>query len=159
MVDVVKAMSMPRRTSASELDKYLQTPDQVWLELHREGDACDVIVRMDDGTVYTATFVTLPYLQRQMELCYEVTKQIEQTPAVRYAALDTPHILVEQLTHDIIEDTIDNLLALDVFEVHFTRVTEDEDDQPDNERTINGGKLATQEVAAVVISDVLVISE
>lgn len=133
----------------------LHTPDRVWLELHREKDSCDVIVQMDDGTVYTALFVTLPYLHRQMELSYEVTRQLQTTPAVRYAALDTTHILVEDLAREVIEDTIDNLIALDVFESYFIRVTAHETD----DRTSDDGKLATQEVAAVVISDVLVVQE
>jgi len=47
------------------------------------------------------------------------------------------------------------LMALDVFESHFTRVTEHQD----TNRTINVGRRATQEVAAVVISDVLVVQE
>ena len=139
--------------ASSEFNKLIQTPERVWFERHREGDACDAIVRMDDGTVYTAMFVTLSYLQRQMDLHYQVTRQLNDTPPVRYAALDVPHILIDELTKDIIEDTIDNLIALDVFETHFTRVTEDD---AEANRTMNGGKLATQEVAAVVISDVLV---
>jgi hypothetical protein len=131
-------------------------PERVWLELHREGDACDVIVRMEDGVVYTSLFVTLPYLERQMDLCLEATRHIEDTAPVRYAVLDTPHILVDQLTNDVIEDTIDNLIAMDVFESHFTRVTADKHTAHTDTRTINDGKLTTQEVAAVVISDVLV---
>jgi hypothetical protein len=110
--------------------------------------------------VYTALFVTLPYLRRQMELCHAVTKQIPDTPEVRYTVIDTPHILVEELTANIIEDTIDNLIALDVFEGSFTRVTENPDSGSSaSTRTTNDGKLATQEVAAVVISDVLVIDD
>ena len=81
----------------------LHTLDKVWFELHREGDACDVLVQMDDGTVYMALFATIPYLERQMDLNLQVTQQLEETPCVRYAVLDTPHILVESLTHDIIE--------------------------------------------------------
>lgn len=130
--------------------------DHIYYEFHRENDACDVIVRMEDGTVYTALFVTLSYLRRQMELCYQVTKQLPDTPPVYYTIIDTPHILVEELAASIIEDTIDNLISLDVFEGSFTRVTES---KTPTSRTTNDGKLATQEVAAVVISDVLVIDE
>ncbi len=134
----------------------LHTPEAVLIELHREKDACDVIVKMDDGTVYTALFATMPYLQRQMELNYQVTQQLSDTPPVRYMAMDTPHVLVQSLDRDTIEDTLDNLIALDVFEGHFTRVTEDTTTPP---RTTNNGRRATQEVAAVVISDVLVIQD
>ncbi len=132
----------------------LHTPERIWFELHREKDACDVLVQMDDGTVYTALFAVTAYINRQMDLQFRVTQQLEDTPQVRYCVLDTPHILVEELSHDVIEDTIDNLIALDVFESHFTRVTEDHET-----RTIGGGRRATQEVAAVVISDVLLVQE
>ena len=133
----------------------LHTPEKVWFELHREKDACDVLVQMDDGTVYTALFAVSAYLQRQMDLQFQVTQQLDDTPPVRYCVIDTPHVMVEELSHDIIEDTIDNLIALDVFESHFTRVTESNDAN----RTTSGGRRATQEVAAVVISDVLLVQE
>ena len=131
-------------------------PVRVWIEKHREQDACDVIVEMEDGSMYTALFATIAYLERQMDLCYEVTKQLAETPCVRYATIDTPHILVEDLSRDTIEDTIDNLLAHDIFEGLFIRLTEQEAEAT---RTKSDGKLATQEVAAVVLSDVLVVAE
>ena len=131
-------------------------PVRVLLEMHREKDACDVIVEMEDGSVFTALFATLNYLKRQMDLCYEVTRELPETPIVRYTVIDTPHILVDNLSRDTIEDTIDNLIALDVFAGLFTRVTEEE---AETSRTNGDGKLATQEVAAVVISDVLVVAE
>jgi hypothetical protein len=134
----------------------LHTPERVWFELHREKDACDVLVQMDDGTVYTALFATMAYLQRQMDLQMQVTQQLEDTPAVRYYMIDTPHIMVDQLERDVIEDTIDNLIALDVFESHFTRVTQSKDE---GKRTTSDGTRATQEITAVVISDVLVVEE
>lgn len=135
-----------------EIMEGLHTPENVWFELHREKDACDVLVQMDDGTVYTALFALAGYLQRQMDLQLQVTQQLHDTPQVRYCVIDTPHIIVDELSHDVIEDTIDNLMALDVFESHFIRVTENKD----SSRTMGGGERATQEVAAVVISDVLV---
>jgi hypothetical protein len=72
--------------------------------------------------------------------------------------IDTTHIVVESLDKDGIEDTIDNLLALDVFESYFIRVT-DEDNPNEETRTKDDGKRATREVAAVVISDVLVVQK
>ena len=60
-----------------------------------------------------------------MDLSYEVSKQLPDTPPVHYAALETPHILVADLQRETIEDTIDNLLALDIFENLFTQVTDD----------------------------------
>lgn len=135
----------------------LHTPERVWFELHREKDACDVLVQMDDGTVYTALFATMAYLQRQMDLQMQVTQQLEDTPAVRYYMIDTPHIMVDELERELIEDTIDNLIALDVFESHFTRVTENRGEA--GKRTTGDGTRATQEITAVVISDVLVVEE
>jgi hypothetical protein len=134
----------------------LHTPDEIYYELHREGDACDVIVRMDDKSVYTATFVTMNYLQRQMDLSFQVKRQLPDAPAVRYAVIDTTHIIVESLDKATIEDTIDNLIALDVYESYFIRVT---DDPAEDSRTMNDGRRATKEVAAVVISDVLVVQK
>jgi len=138
----------------------LLIPKHVYIEVHdgvENPDACDVIVEMEDGSIYTAMFVTMPYLHRQMELSYAVSKQLPDTPPVRYAALETPHILVENLDRDTLEDTIDNLLALDVFESLFTQVTEDPD-ETQTTRTTTNGKRATAEVAAVVLSDVLVVA-
>lgn len=135
----------------------LHAPEKVWFELHIEGDACDVIVRMDDGTVYTAMFATIAYLERQMDLNLRLSQEVDDTPPVRYAVFDTPHIVVEFLSRDAIEDTIDNLIALEVFESHFTRVTED--NRHTSTRTSNGGRRATQEVAAVVIEDVLLVED
>jgi hypothetical protein len=137
----------------------LHTPEKIWFELHREKDACDVLVCMDDGTVYTALFATIDYIKRQMDLNFQLTQELEDTPEVRYCVLDTPHIMVEKLTRDSVEDTIDNLITLDVFESHFTRVTEHADDANNITRTINDGRRATQEIATVVISDVLLVRE
>ena len=132
-------------------------PRQIWIELldEVESGSCDVIVEMEDGRVYTAMFVTVPYLQRQMDLTYHLTKQLPDVSPVRYATLETPHILVENLNREILEDTIDNMLALDVFEGFFTLVTEDE---LGNGRTTSNGKRATVEVAAVVINEVLAVN-
>lgn len=138
----------------------LQIPVRIWIEKHdiesKNPDACDVIVKMEDETLHTAVFVTLPYLARQMDLSYEVGKGIPYNPPVHYAALETPHIIVPNLDRDTIEDTIDNLLALDIFENLFTRVTEDDSVEPVPSRT---GKLATKEVAAVVLNEVLMVME
>src|SRR5215475_15882808 len=108
----------------------IEIPRHVWIEMHdsdaNESDSCDVIVEMDSGKIYNALFITFPYLQRQMQLSYTVSKQLPDTPPVRYAVLETPHVVVDNLERDTIEDTIDNLLNLDVFEGVFTLVTEHE---------------------------------
>ncbi|MBE2272014.1 MAG: hypothetical protein IAE80_27515 [Anaerolinea sp.] len=140
----------------------LQIPERIWIEMHDNGnlqpDACDVIVRMDDGSYFTAVFVTLPFLARQMDLSYEVGKGLPYNPPVRYAALETPHIIVQDLGRDTIEDTIDNLLALDVFENLFTQVTDEEGDEFAKPRS-RKGKRATAEVAAVVLNEVLMVQD
>lgn len=124
-------------------------PKRIWIEVQEcDPDASDVIVEMEDGSYYTALFVTVPYLRRQMELSFEVSKQLPDTAAIHYAVIDTPHILVESLCRDTIEDTIDNLLALDTFETIFTRVIDDADDDVET-------RARTQEVAAVVLTEVL----
>lgn len=136
----------------------IEIPSHVWIEMHNdtsEPDACDVIVEMESGKFYTALFVTIPYIQRQMHLNHTVSKQLPDAPAVRYAVMETPHFVVDNLSRDTIEDTIDNLIALDVFEGLFTLVNEDETETTPTTPTT--GKRATTEVAAVVLSDVLVI--
>lgn len=136
----------------------VQIPVKVWIELHSDDpDARDVIVEMEDGMIFTTVFVTLEYLKRQMVLTQDLCQQVPDTVPGRFVALDTPHIVSESLERETIEDTIDNLLALEIFESVFTQVTE-----PASTRTTttNGnGHRATQEVAAVVLSDVLVVEE
>lgn len=125
-------------------------PVHVWMETRDSDDgACDVIVEMEDGSYYSALFVTLPYLRRQMELTYDLSLQLPDVPSVRYCTMETPHILVETLSREVIEDTLDNLIALDTFESLFTLVMkEDIEDLPDQ-------RLRTAEIAAVVLNDVL----
>lgn len=134
----------------------VDVPEHIWIEIQdsAEADACDVIVKMENGAYYTAVFVTLPFLQRQMDLSYEVSKQLPDTTPVRYAALETPHILVSDLRRETIEDTIDNLLALDIFENLFTQVTDDSGREAEASAK---GKRATEEIAAVVVNEVLVV--
>lgn len=135
----------------------LMTVERVWVEKHHgENDACDVIVRMEDGNIFNATFVTLAYLQRQMELTLELSRMIDGTVPARFAAIDVPHVLVEKLDRDAIEDTVDNLIAMETFASVFTRVTETEEEST---TTTTIGTRATQEVAAVVLSDVLVVED
>ncbi len=141
--------------TASSIAEIMILPEEILCEMHEEGDACDVIVRMEDGSVYTALFATLSYIHRQLELTWMVTDTIPETPPVRYAVLDTPHIIVEELKAITIEDTIDNLVAQDVFESLFTRVTEDE--KADAKRHVTASQLTTQEIATAVIEEVLVL--
>jgi hypothetical protein len=137
----------------------IPTIDCIWLEVHEDGESCDVIVRMDNSAMYTAHFVTLSFLKRQMELNYELSQLVEDTIPVHFTTLDTPHVLVENLNRDTIEDTIDNLIVMETFESLFTRVTETEDDATTTTTTATTGQRATQEVAAVVVSEVLVVKD
>lgn len=132
-------------------------PQRIWLEMHdkTEYDACDVIVEMEDGNFYTATFVTLPYLRRQMELTYEVSRGMHDVPAVRYTAMEVPHIVVENLNRETIEDTIDNLLTLETFNSLFTKVIEDEPPVSSSASSMPDRRLSTAEMAAVVVTEVL----
>jgi hypothetical protein len=133
----------------------LQMIQNLWIELHHDAnDARDVIVQFEDGSIFTALFVTPEYLMRQMELTFQLAQQIPDAVPVRFVALDTPHVLLERLDRDLIEDTIDTLMAMDTFGSLFTRVTETPDEVEQPETTI-GGRRATQEVAAVVLQDVL----
>ena len=136
----------------------LQIPRRILIEMHDKSEqlACDVIVEMESGAYYTAPFVTLPYLERQMQLSYEVSKTLPDALPVQYATLETPHIIVANLNRDTIEDTIDNLLTLDTFESIFTQVTDEEGNELAALRR-ESGKRATAEVAAVVLNEVLLV--
>ena len=141
--------------STKSIAEILTVPEEILCEMHEEGDACDVIVRMDDGSVFTALFATIPYIHRQLSLTWMVTESIPETSPVRYAVLDTPHIIVDDLELKFIEDTIDNMVAQDVFESLFTRVTEG--DGASDKRDVQASEHTTQEIARAVIEEVLVI--
>jgi hypothetical protein len=105
---------------------------RVWIEPEGElgfdpyQDSADVMVEVEDGQLWSAAFVTVPYLQRQMYLSGEMAAGIsETTPPVRFVALETPHVIVENLLHDTIEDTIDYLMTLGIFESVFVHHTDD----------------------------------
>lgn len=139
----------------------LLMPRRVWFELHASGDtdSCDVLVEMENGVVYTALFVTLPFFERQMQLSYEVSKSLPECQPLQYATLETAHVVVPDLRSDTIEDAIDNMIALDTFLSVFTQVTDDEpaEPAPAAKPTMlpTAGKRTTAEVAAVIIGEVL----
>jgi hypothetical protein len=137
----------------------LEMPQQVLIEvINGEQDICDVLVTTDRGRIFTCAFITPPYVQRQMELSLAVSRQMPDALPVPYAVLETPHVVVPNLERDTLEDTIDNLIALDMFESVFTLVNEmDDEDTVEMTRTMTTGTRATAEVAAVVLSDVLVV--
>ena len=99
---------------------------RVWIELQGTTgfdplrDSTDVLVETEDGEIWSASFVTIPYLQRQMQTSREVARDIANMPPVRFVAIETPHVIVDMLDRDTIEDTIDNMMTLGVFESVFT---------------------------------------
>ncbi len=104
----------------------------VWIERDKgegfdpERDSADVLVQTDDDLIWSSSFVTIPYLQRQMDLSRDVAKDVHNMPPVRFMAIETPHVIVESLLRDTIEDTIDNLMTLGIFESVFVLYSLDE---------------------------------
>ena len=126
---------------------------RVWVEKSEpaEDDVCDVIVHMEDGSHYTAVFVTLGWLRRQLELGYHGACDHPGCHPVRYAAIDTAHVIVDDLECDTLLDVIECMIDLETFESCFTRVNEDEAAGAGGRYT----RCATNEVLGVVIHDVL----
>ncbi len=94
-------------------------------------DSTDVIVLTEDGAMWSASFVTVPYLQRQMQMSREVAHDIANMPPVRFVAIETPHVIVDLLDQDTIEDTIDNMMTLGVFESVFVFHVDDQENEGD----------------------------
>lgn len=102
---------------------------RVWIEPEPEiafdpkTDSADVLVEMVDNKLWQASFVTLAHLQNEMRLSLDVARQHDRAlAATPFLALETPHVIVEELTPEIIEDVVDNLMALGVFESVFTEL-------------------------------------
>lgn len=99
---------------------------RVWIEQSgTEGfdpyqDSTDVIVETYDGQTWLAHFVTIPFLQRQMYVSHEVAEDEAQLLPVRFISMETPHVIVENLLAETVEDTIENLITLGTFESVFT---------------------------------------
>jgi hypothetical protein len=100
---------------------------RVWIEpesilgFDPETDSADVLVEMEDNKLWQAHFVTLVHLQQEMQLSLDVARDHNQALApTPFLALETPYVIVEMLTADTIEDVIDNLMALGVFESVFS---------------------------------------
>jgi hypothetical protein len=89
-------------------------------------DNADVLVETEDGLMWSASFVTIPYLQRQMELSRDVANDAGNMSPVRFIAIETPHVVVDNLSQDAIEDTIDNLMTLGIFESVFALYSDEE---------------------------------
>lgn len=96
---------------------WTEQQDQAGFDAYR--DIADVVVETEDGMIWRSTFVTIPYLQRQMNVSRDITANVANMPPVRFITLETPHVIVENLLPDTIEDTIDNLMMLGIFESVF----------------------------------------
>lgn len=101
---------------------------RVWIEpapqitFDPETDCADVLVEMEDERMWQAHFVTLAHLQQEMQLSLNVARQYDRSLALtQFLTLEIPHVIVERLTSEIIEDVVDNLLTLGVFESVFAR--------------------------------------
>jgi hypothetical protein len=99
---------------------------RVWIEPEPEiafnpkTDSADVLVEMEDSKLWQAHFVTLAHLQEEMQLSLEVARDHNRAlAATPFLAMETPHVIVKELTPDTIEDVVDNLMALGVFETVF----------------------------------------
>jgi hypothetical protein len=89
-------------------------------ETPAEMESADVLVEMEDNQLWQAHFVTLDRLQQELQLSLDVARQLNRAlAATQFVALETPHVVVEKLTPDIIEDVVDNLMALGTFETVF----------------------------------------
>ncbi len=115
----------------------------IWIEQQDDAgfdakeDSTDVFVQTDDGLMWSASFVTVPYLQRQMEMSREVARDINNMPPVRFVAIETPHVIVDSLDQDTIEDTIDNMMTLGVFESVFVLHQDEQPADTTQEATIH----------------------
>jgi hypothetical protein len=104
---------------------------RVWIEVEDPDDmiegpegSADVMVEMENGELWTAHFVTLPYLKQQMSLSLAVAQGHRSLGSLGFVALETPHVIVDHLDREAIEDIVDNLLALGTFEAVFDLVTD-----------------------------------
>jgi hypothetical protein len=98
------------------------------LDFDPETDSVDALVEMEDGKLWQAHFVTLAHLQQEMKLSLDVARQHQRALATtEFLALETPHVIVERLTSEIIEDVVDNLMALGVFESVFAEFASETD--------------------------------
>lgn len=99
--------------------KHIWIEQQGVLGFDPYSDSTDVIVETDDGFTWSAAFVTIPFIQRQMFLSRDISTGVQYMAPVRFTALETPHVIVENLLPETIEDTIENLMTLGTFESVF----------------------------------------
>jgi hypothetical protein len=99
---------------------------RLWIEREPQNafdpykDSADVLAEMEDGNLWQARFVTLAYLNRELQLSLDVAHQHKRALApTAFLALETPHVIADNLLQDTIEDVVDNLMTLGVFESVF----------------------------------------
>lgn len=94
---------------------------RIWLDKTEDFDPTrgdvDVMVEMENGEMWTAHFVTIPYLQQQLDLSAHVVDG-----SAGFVALETPHVIVKDLNQEAIEDIVDDLVLLGTFESVFDLV-------------------------------------
>jgi hypothetical protein len=95
-------------------------------EAEAQQDNADVFVQTGDNFWWHTSFVTVQYLQRQMYVSGDIARENYRIAPVRFVAIETPHVIVENLMQETIEDTIDNMITLGVFESVFMPYPEDE---------------------------------
>jgi hypothetical protein len=93
-----------------------------------QGDV-DVTVEMENGEMWTAHFVTVPYLRQQIDLSKTVADDQSELGSVGFVALETPHVIVEKLDQESIEDIVEDLMVLGTFEAVFDLVIDTPEDQ------------------------------
>jgi len=108
---------------------------RVWTDPGEDGPVegaqggVDVMVEMENGELWTAHFVTVPYLKQQIELSKSVADDQSELGNVGFVALETPHVIVEKLDQEAIEDIVEDLMVLGTFEAVFDLVIDTPEEQ------------------------------
>lgn len=102
---------------------------RIWIDTLEDdfdptSEGVDVMVEMINDEVWTAHFVTLSYLKQQIEMSIAVANAEVVLGHSGFVALETPHVIVERLDREAIEDIVDDLLTLGTFESVFDLVTD-----------------------------------
>lgn len=104
---------------------------RVWIDSEPEigfdpkTDSADVLAEMEDGRLWQAHFVTLAHVQQELALSLEVARNTPALAPRQFLAMEMAHVIVEELTPEVIEDVVDNLMALGVFESVFAECSPD----------------------------------
>ena len=102
----------------------------------QEGDV-DVMVEMENGEMWTAHFVTLPYLQQQLDMSFALTG----TAKIGFVALETSHVIMRDLDQETVEDVVYELFGQGTIESVFDLVIEPEIEHPAQAEGENHGEI------------------